>query len=186
MLILLVTALLTTTGCADGDGLLPLPRDRWLSDSRRSPHIFSEWTGVTGQEIVYGYDGTPFQVTILKNVQGPDAAEAFENDSPLGEKSQQPRTHYLSSADDVLLLASEVQPELKVRVDGFMRAWSESGSLWNPNSRMNEVASKTPPGPPGDRKLDRFDLIKVRKIWQILPDGTERLIWETGVPFRGL
>lgn len=185
MLILLATALLTTLGCADGEGLLPPPRDRWLSDSQRSPHIFSEWTGITSTRPVYGQDGdATYKVVVLENVQGPDPVEAFDKDSPLSQPSPSPRLHYLSNANNLLIKGEEIQAGLNVRVDGFMRVWSESARVYDPEKERGEVAGIK--APPRGKELDRFDLIKVRKVWQILPDGTERLIWETDVPFRGL
>jgi hypothetical protein len=172
------------SGCAPGGAFSP--RDRWLSDDQRQiPYIFSEWTGVTGTEIVYGQDGeAAYQIAVLENVHGPHPTDASDKDIPVRVTTRTSRINHLSNAHQVLLKSTEVPPGLSVRVDGFMRASSASASIYDPETGRNEVAGRTPP--PRGRKLDRFDLIKARRIWEIRPDGAEQLIWKTDVPFRGL
>ncbi len=73
---------------------------------------------------------------------------------------------------------------LRVRVDGFMRTADSSAVIYDPRKTRFEGAGRA--APPRKGPVESFELIKCRHIYEIRADGSEKLIWETKLPFRGL
>lgn len=176
--------LLTCLGCS-GARYGPQPRDRWLFSNVQGWFIFSTWTGVTAKRTVYDWDNQPVDVTVLEEVRG--SAEYESAKPPAPTIARETPTLWLADARQRLLTTDVLPPEMNVRIDGFIRPQHLSGNLKNARTGFYDIA-RGQPLPPGERPPDLFTvrMIKARRIVEILPDGKEREVWKTDVPFRGL
>lgn len=136
---------------------------------------------------MYNWDHLPVEVAVLEAVQGPYAGEAYPPGHPLHEPEPPSRVEWLANAYAGMILSEKLPAGIQVRIEGFKRPELLSGRIRNSRTGNWDVARETPrlPGQP-PKKTSRFPMIKVRRIYEILPNGKERLVWKTDVPFKQL
>jgi len=155
------------------------------------PFVVGDWRGTTATRTVYDYDDRPHGVVVLEEVRGPHLGQAFLP-GHLQHAAEPPspaeRTEYLVGPTKRAVLPAQVPPGLRVRVEGFKRVIPESLRVLHPERGWQVARSRPMPGPPphGPEVFFRPPLIKARRVYEVRPDGSERLVWETDQPWRDL
>jgi hypothetical protein len=130
-------------------------------------------------------------VLVLENVEGPDPLKPENIDGRAVRTKRPDRVEFLVTASRGMISSAVVPQGRRVRVEGFEFGWGTANvfdsarGFYMPASAMPGTRPTT--GPSSQRSaIERFPMIKVKRLYELLPDGKEQLVWETSESIDGL
>ena len=162
------------------DAWLFYPHNRWITDSEMPSRrfIMTTWEGTTCTRIVYAFD-EPIVVVCLRDFSGPT-----QLDESLDHIHRDDQDIEFLAHGEGTLEPFEVPDGKRIKVEGIMMTRLEplgvrthvggdgGGTTCALNAPVNQ-RSREPLNPPS------LPSIVCRRIYELQPDGNDKLIWET-------